>query len=71
MTDACDTYEVVPEDSVAVRGKQRHLHEVSLEVLGTYFGVVAPSRDIEAVWAERSAGALLAETANTAAPSGI
>ncbi len=52
-------------------GKQRHLHEASLEVLGTYFGVVAPSRDIEAVWAERSAGALPAETANTAAPSGI
>ena len=39
---------VVPEDGVAVRGKQRHLHEASLEVLGTYFGVVAPSRDIEA-----------------------
>ncbi len=46
-----DYYVVVPEDGVAVRGKQRHLHEASLEVLGTYFGLVAPSRDIEAVWA--------------------
>ena len=44
-----DYYVVVPEDGAAVRGKQRHLHEASLEVLGTYFGVVAPSRDIEAV----------------------
>jgi hypothetical protein len=71
MTDAYDTYEVVPEDGVVVRGKQRHLHEASLEVLGTYFGVVAPSRGIEAVWAEHSAGTLPAETAHTAAPSGI
>ncbi len=58
--DACmlDYYVVVPEDGVAVRGKQRHLHEASLEVLGTYFGLVAPSQAIEAAWAERMVGAV-------------
>ncbi len=61
-----DYYVVVPEDGVAVRGKQRHLHEASLEVLGTYFGQVVGSRDIEAVWAARAADTQTAEPAKAA-----
>lgn len=61
-----DYYVVVPEDGVAVRGKQRHLHEASLEVLGTYFGQVVGSRDIEAVWAARAADTPTAEPAKAA-----
>ena len=66
-----DYYVVVPEDGVAVRGKQRHLHEASLEVLGTYFGRVASSRDIESVWAESASIPPPDETVKSAAPMGI
>jgi nicotinamidase-related amidase len=66
-----DYYVVVPEDGVAVRGKQWHLHEASLEVLGTYFGLVVPSRDIETVWATCMAATPPDEALKSAAKIGI
>ncbi|ETW92050.1 MAG: hypothetical protein ETSY2_54730, partial [Candidatus Entotheonella gemina] len=66
-----DYYVVVPEDGVAVRGKQRPLHEASLEVLGTYFGLVAPLRDIETVWATCMAATPRDEALKSAAKIGI
>jgi nicotinamidase-related amidase len=66
-----DYYVVVPEDGVAVRGKQQQLHETSLEVLGTYFGLVASSRDIEAVWAESLSTTPPEEAVKSAATMGI
>ncbi len=66
-----DYYVVVPKDGVAVRGKQRHLHEASLEVLGNYFGTVAPSQEIEAVWAACATAAQPAETVKAEAEMGV
>lgn len=47
-----DFHLVVVSDCVAVKDHLRDLHDATLESLGLYFGLVRPSTDIMAAWAE-------------------
>jgi nicotinamidase-related amidase len=41
---------VVPEDAVGARGRMRHMHEASLEVMRAYFAEVVPAARVLARW---------------------
>jgi ureidoacrylate peracid hydrolase len=47
-----DYHVVVPPDAVAARGRMRHMHKASLEVMGLYFATLATTADIVQTWGQ-------------------
>lgn len=49
-----DYYVTVPRDGVGARARHRHMHEASLEAMGTYFATVTDAEAIAAIWDARA-----------------